>query len=696
MSDSAPLLEVSGLSVHLLAESGIVRAVDGVDLSVQPGEAVGLVGESGSGKSMTALTLMGLLPVNARIVAGSVRFQGRELVSLSEREWAAVRGSGMAMTFQDPATYLNPVLKVGDQVGEAVRAKDPGADLRARVPELLDMVRLPRTRDVAGLYPHELSGGMRQRVLLAIALAGRPRLLVADEPTTALDVTIQAQVLDLVGRLVQELGLSLILISHDFGVIARVCDRVCVMYAGRVVEDAPIGDIYAAPNHPYTQGLLAATLSVHHRRPTLAAMPGSVPDMTAPPSGCHFHPRCGQALERCSADDPPAFRRLGGQGRVQCWLRDPAREPLGPLEHAGPAEAASMDSSSMPGEPARTPLLRVRHLAKSFRRHSGVLFGKAEAAVAVDDVNLDVFEGETLALVGESGSGKSTLARIVLGLLKADRGSVVFDGAVIEGAGRALPLSLRRQLQMVFQDPLTSLNPRKTVYATLAQPLKLHGIAGKRSLAKRVAELLATVGLTPPGLYAGRYPHELSGGQRQRVALARALAPAPRLLVADEPVASLDVSVRAQVLNLMREARLASDVSYLFITHDLGVVRAIADRVAVMYLGRIVELGATEDVLRAPGHPYTQALLAATPEPDPALARRASASAISGEIPSSSRLPSGCRFHPRCPAAMPLCASVEPEMMAVGPGWAAACHLLSQTPPSPDPAPTEPPPAGRA
>jgi peptide/nickel transport system ATP-binding protein len=686
-----PLLSVTGLRVHLPSDRGLVRAIDGIDFSLERGEALGLVGESGSGKTMTALSIMRLLPPTARVLGGQIWFEGEDLLTLTEPEMGKVRGSQIGMTFQDPSTFLNPVMKIGEQVAEAVRQPGSPASIRQRVAEVLDMVRLPRSRDVAQLYPHELSGGMRQRVLLAIALAANPKLIIADEPTTALDVTIQAQVLDLIRGLQAELGVALILVSHDLGVIAEICSRVCVMYAGEIVEAAAVDELYENPQHPYSQGLLRSTISVHEKRRILTAMDGAVPDLTAPPDGCRFHPRCPRALQRCLVDAPPAIP-VGADDRsaARCWLHDPSTVassppleavaanpgPPGQPRAAGASAAYGLPASLPVEQDQRDPLLRLEGVRKYFHRRSGVLFGKTEITRAVEGINLEIAEGETLALVGESGSGKSTLGRLVLRLIELDQGEIHYRDVDVARANRQQLFNLRREIQMVFQDPFSSLNPRKTVYGTIAQPLELHHVVEKARIPGRVAELLTSVGLVPPSLYADRYPHELSGGQRQRVALARALAPLPKFVVADEPVASLDVSVRAQVLNLMREAREGFKITYLFITHDLGVVRSIADRVAVMYLGQLVEVGPTESIIQSPRHPYTRALLDSTPIANPKLARQRARVTISGEIPSASHPPPGCRFHPRCPVALPICTSLEPSLLPIDAEWSAACHLV--------------------
>jgi peptide/nickel transport system ATP-binding protein len=591
---SDPLLQVRDLAVSFDTDDGEVRAVDGVSLDVAPGEVLALVGESGSGKSVTALSTIGLLgSANAR-VRGSVRFDGAELIGASEAELTRVRGAELAMVFQDPLSSLNPVLRVADQIAEQIRAHEPVAksEARARAIELMRRVGIPQPETRADAFPHELSGGMRQRVMIAMALSCQPRILIADEPTTALDVTIQAQILDLIRELRGETGAGVLLITHDFGVVAELADRVAVMRAGRIVEQGGVEEIFASPQDPYTRALLAAI------------------------------PRL---------DDPLPAR-----------VARPAGEPV-----------LALDAVEV-GFPVRKGLLR-REVAR---------------VRAVDGVSLAVAPGETVGLVGESGSGKSTLARAAVRLIEPTGGAIGFAGRDITTAGRRELDPLRGELQIVFQDPYGSLNPRKKIRDVVALPLRLRGWS-KQAAAERVGELLERVGLEPE--HGDRWPHEFSGGQRQRIGIARALALSPRMVVLDEPVSALDVTVQAQIVELLAELQRDLGLAYLFVAHDLSVVRQVSDRVAVMYLGKLMEVAPVQRLYDHPVHPYTAALLAAVPIPDPTR-RRNPRQAPPGEPPSATDPPSGCVFRTRCPRATEVCGAQEPPLTAHADGHLAACH----------------------
>jgi len=600
-------LELKDLRTVLDAPEGTVRAVDGVDLEIAKGECFALVGESGCGKSMTALSILRLLPDVGRIAGGSVRLGEVDLLALPEAAMRAVRGKRVAMIFQEPATALNPVLTVGRQVAEVIeRHTDlPGAAVRRRTLELLQAVGIPEAERRMGEYAFQLSGGLRQRVMIAGALAVDPEVLIADEPTTALDVTIQAQILELLSKLQRERGMALLLITHDLGIVAHMADRVAVMYAGEIVEVAPREAFFRAPQHPYSQKLFAALPGGAQRAGPLAQSPGQVPALTSTFSGCRFTERCDHAFERCRREAPRLLALEPGQ-RVRCHLRE--------TERAAPrAPVAGVPNTRTAG--AARALLEVRDLEVHFPIRRGVLRRTVGHVKAVDGVTLAVPEGRTLALVGESGSGKTTVGKAILQLIRPTAGSVRYEGAELTRLARPALKRYRGAMQIVFQDPYASLNPRMRVADILAEGMRSLGVgASEADRWRRIDALLDQVGL--PAAAKGRYPHEFSGGQRQRIAIARALAVAPRLLVCDEPTSALDVSVQAQILNLLRDLQERLGLAYLFITHNLAVVEYLAHEVAVMTGGKIVEQGAAEQVLRAPRHDYTRALLAAVPKVD--------------------------------------------------------------------------------
>jgi len=654
-----PLLEVRGLTAELDTPAGIARAVDALDFDVRAGETMALLGESGCGKSMTANALMRLLPDVGYIAGGSVRLSGRELTALTEADMREARGRDMAMIFQEPGTSLNPVLTVMQQIGEVLSLHRGlrGAAARARALELLAAVGIPDAARRLDEYPFQFSGGMKQRVMIAMALAGEPKLLIADEPTTALDVTIQAQVLDLLAKLQREQGMALLLITHDLGVVARMAQQVGVMYAGQLIERAPRAAFFAQPAHPYSQ-LLFAALPDTARRGELATIRGSVPPLTTDFRGCRFAERCPQAWARCR-DEAPAWQTAGEGQQVRCHLYDPAeagRRAQHVAPSAGVAEAAPSGDAQ--------PLLSVRELKVHFPIRRGVLQRTVGHVRAVDGVSLDIRAGRTLALVGESGCGKTTAGKAVLRLIEPTAGSVTLGAQDVRAASGAALRELRAQMQMVFQDPYGSLNPRMRVGEIIAEGMSALKRAGSD---EAVRALLEQVGLRPD--MADRYPHEFSGGQRQRIAIARALAVQPRLIVCDEPTSALDVSVQAQILNLLRRLQHELGLAYLFITHNIAVVEHLAHDVAVMYLGRIVESGAVDRVLRAPRHPYTQALLSAVPRIDGAQQPQK----LAGDLPSPASPPSGCAFHPRCPRAQARCSTELPPLAGEDGRQAVAC-----------------------
>jgi peptide/nickel transport system ATP-binding protein len=632
-----------------------VLAVRGVSFDVADGETVGLVGESGSGKSVSVQAILQL--VTGARVTGTAWFEGADLLTMSPSAIQRVRGARVAMVFQDPLSSLHPQYTVGWQVVEAIGAHERigrGA-ARHRAIELLEEVGIPDPARRVDDYPHQFSGGMRQRVMLAMALALRPRLLIADEPTTALDVTVQAQLLDLLARLRQEHGTAVVLVTHDLGVVAQVADRVLTMYAGRIVESAPAAAVFATPHHPYTRGLLSCIPGAATRGAPLVPIGGQPPSMLRVPPGCAFAPRCPQVQPRCREAIPP-IRHVAADHRSECVLPvDTAT-----ARAAAPAGTTNGDLPAADDSAARAAddvLLRISGLIRHFSGRRTGLLGRAPLIRAVDGVDLEILRGETLGLVGESGSGKSTLARLAAGLLAPTAGTVEFDGADLASLGRKRLQALRRDVQVIFQDPYGSLNPRRRVGSIIADPLVVHGLP-KEALRHRVEELMELVGLNPE--HHNRFPAAFSGGQRQRIGVARALALEPRLLICDEPVSALDVSVQAQIINLLERLQGELDLTYLVVSHDLGVIEHIADRVAVMYLGRVVEVAATEDLFRSPRHPYTRALLDAVPVPDPADRRRLVL--VSGDVPSPISPPSGCRFHPRCRFAADDCTVEDPRL----------------------------------
>jgi oligopeptide/dipeptide ABC transporter ATP-binding protein len=666
-------LEVENLSTHIQLSRAVVHAVGNVDLKIDVGETLGLVGESGCGKSMLGLSVLGLLPNGGKIIGGSVKLGGRELVGLPDRELRKVRGNEVAMIFQDSLSSLNPTKTVGEQVAEPVRLHRGASRKEAgdRALEVLELVGLPRPRERLGNYPHQLSGGLRQRVMIAIALACEPKVLLADEPTTALDVTIQAQILRLLDDLEQRLGMATLLVTHDMGVVAGRTKRINVMYAGRIVETASTGEMFSAMRHPYTQALLGSIPRLtQDNRKALVSIPGLPPDLTNPPPGCRFAPRCPRATEQCRMQEPP-LSGASSEHLFACWhpVDGPAR-PDKVIVQAGSAAAAAS---------ANGHLLEITDAVREYPVTAGAVLQRRTGSVkAVSGVSLHVDAGEALGLVGESGCGKTTLGKLIVGIEKPDAGRITLDGREVFRLRGTTLRRARRDLQMMFQDPYASLDPRMRVQAILREPLVIQRVGSRRDQDQKIRQLLNEVGLPMNALE--RYPHEFSGGQRQRIALARVLMLEPKVIVADEPVSALDVSIRSQVLNLMKRLQAEHQRASVVISHDLAVVKYLADRIAVMYLGKVVELGTGEDIYRRPVHPYTEALIKTIPVPDPAAERAKTDLAIRGELPSPIDPPSGCRFRTRCPRAQALCAEQEPVLRRFGPTQQAACHFPLREP----------------
>ncbi len=654
------MLEVKNLRLGFIAGRKILAAVDDISFAIARGETFALLGESGCGKSVSAQGILRLLPSAGRVLGGSVRFAGEELLALPEAAMRVWRGGRMAMIFQEPATSLNPVLTVGRQIGEVLERHRAltGEPARQRMLELLRQVGIADPERRLDEYPFQLSGGMKQRVMISIALAGEPELLIADEPTTALDVTVQAQILDLLVGLQAERGMGMLLITHDLGVVARMAHRIGVMYAGELVEVAGREDFFGTPRHPYTQALFAALPEVSRRGRKLVTIPGQVPSLAAMPAGCRFADRCPQVMAICR-ELSPDWRPVADGHQVRCHWQGTATamavaEPAAVVEEGGAAA-----------------FLEVSELKVHFPIRKGILRRTVGHVRAVDGVSLTIPPGRTLALVGESGCGKTTVGKALLQLIEPGTGSVLLAGDELVGlSGRRLRAA-RRQMQMVFQDPFASLNPRLRVGEIIAEGMAALGLATEPAAqAAAVAALLQQVGLSAEA--AERFPHEFSGGQRQRVAIARALAVQPRLLICDEPTSALDVSVQAQILNLLKTLQAELGVAYLFITHNFAVVEYLAHEVAVMYLGRIVEQGRAEEVLGTPLHPYTRALLSAVPVPR--LGEGGQRIRLAGETPSPARPPVGCHFHPRCPKATDLCRQTYPETTAASATHRIACH----------------------
>jgi peptide/nickel transport system ATP-binding protein len=755
----APLLTIEGLRTEIKLRRGVVHAIDGVSLSVDAGECLGIVGESGSGKTMTALSIMRLLPGGGSVVGGQIVVDGVDVARLSESHMEDVRGNLIGMIFQDPLTSLNPTMTIGDQIAESVRlhrgaSKDAAL---SRAVEVLGLVGMPKPSERISNYPHQLSGGMRQRVMIAMALACEPKLLIADEPTTALDVTIQKQILELIDSLRQRLSMAVILVTHDLGVIAGRADRVAVMYAGRIVETAPTSVLFSSPRHPYTEALFEALperAADGKSIKRLYNIPGQPPDLTVPPPGCKFAPRCRYARDSCreqepgmtdldgshlfrcyypvgssaevhdpstpfvsvppempeapkpavqahevlpgeplpGAEEPAAGPEGSAPGEDGDWSVGPWHEPLDAAAGAAAAGAAAAGGGAVAaggvaavdrGAALAAPLLAISHLEKNFTVTAGaVLQRKVGQVSAVADVSFSIPAGSTFGLVGESGCGKTTVGRLIVGLEKPDSGSIVLGGRDLASLPGRERRRQARAVQLMFQDSYASMDPRMRVGTILREPLVIQRDGSRSAQTQRVTAMLSEVGL--PAAAAERYPHEFSGGQRQRLGLARALMLRPSLIVADEPVSALDVSIQAQILNLMLDLQSEYGLTYLFISHDLSVVRYMANAIGVMYLGKLVEVGPAEDVYAAPVHPYTRGLIDTVPVADPTKERAKETEGVRGELPSAVAPPSGCRFRTRCPRAQDLCAAEEPPLRPfTGEGHYAACHFPLREP-SPD------------
>ena len=668
---NTPLLQIKDLHTDIEIRNGVVRALSGVDLHVNPGETLGIVGESGSGKTMTALSLMGLLPQGGKVSSGSIILDGQDLTQLPLKEKRKLRGTKVGMIFQDPLTSLNPTMKIGLQVCEPLRVHEKLSkrEALARAVEILKRVGMPRPEVVINNYPHQLSGGMRQRVMIAMALVCKPRILIADEPTTALDVTTQMQILDLIDELRDEYKMGVILITHDLGVVAGHTDRVAVMYAGRIVETAPTKTLFTEPKHRYTSSLMAALPERALAAGTkLFSIPGAPPSLTNLPVGCRFAARCLWATDECRAGYPD----LSGDETHTFSCFHPVQEnDESPAVLQGKLDSTKAEeTASVVPQISHEVLLDVKEASREYESAGSGFFKREKGVVsAVDRVSITVKKGETYGLVGESGCGKSTVGRLIAGLEPPSGGAIELDGRDLATLKGRDAVRIHRDVQMMFQDSYAAMDPRMRIDQILAEPMSIQKTGNARQIAERIMEILEQVGLTEEIL--DRYPHEFSGGQLQRIGFARSLTLAPDLIVADEPVSALDVSVQAQVLNLMKDLQQELGLSYLFISHDLAVVQYMADRIGVMYLGRIVEEGPAHEVVQNPKHPYTKALIDSIPVPDPEFKHDESAIKLTGEPPSAVNPPEGCRFRPRCPFAGEEC-KVQP--MLTDETHRVACH----------------------
>lgn len=673
---NTPLLEVSGLTLGILNKKDEWQTVvDNLQLSIKPGEITALVGESGCGKSLTVRSLFGLLPPSCSILSGQVTFDGFSLAKIDEKRIRKYCMGKIGYVFQDPMTYLNPIMSVGAQIAEAMNGNSKSIkkpEIVKKIKELLSNLGIGDPARVIDSFPYQLSGGMRQRINIAMAIAREPKLLILDEPTTALDVTVQAQIVDLLKRMQRNTGISILFVTHDFGLVAELANTVYVMYSGQIIEKGPVESIFKSPAHPYTKGLIDCLLSVEDRKAELRIIPGEVLDPKLSINGCRFASRCPSKMTICEKKPPILNYKKDRYSR--CWrafkeFKSPAIDVLREQEYQKIDQLSQMENCRK-GKKA----IRLNDIVKTFPAKGGAFEGKEKLVMAINNVSLEISYGEFFALVGESGSGKTTLGRIIVGIDIPDKGEAYLSGqSTTEWAKsqRTRPLC-----QLIFQDPYSSLNPRKKIREYLIQPfVNFDHIYNNEDLTKLVTEILERVRLKPAHEYLSRYPHELSGGQRQRIGIARALAGKPLAIVADEPVASLDMSIRTQILGLMRELCDIEGLSILLISHDLAVVNSVADRIGVMYLGKLCEVAPAGTIISRAKHPYTQALISAVPIPDPLKTRKITL--LSGEPPSPVNLPSGCFFHPRCKFAKDICKNRDPICTEIEEGHYVFCHLYA-------------------
>lgn len=664
------VITIKNLHVHYVTEDEIYRAVNGLNLEILKGEVVGLVGETGAGKTTTALSIMQLVPDPPGIIVdGEIYYDRKNIIRNTEKENRMVRGNGISMIFQDPMTALNPIMTIGEQLEEVVETheKMPKQDIKKRVVDMLETVGINEER--YNDYPHQFSGGMKQRVVIAMALLCKPQLLIADEPTTALDVTIQAQILNMMQDLIKKFDMSMLLITHDLGVVAETCDKVCIMYAGEIVESGNVDDVFEQPKHPYTVGLFGSIPKIDEDVAELSPIKGSVSNSSELPDGCYFYPRCPYAKDICMKEKPEI---KGDKHMYRCHF-DISKFVL---NTGGDKETTSIDkinnienkseflNDNIPDITNEKPLLEVRNLKKYFPLVSGSLH-------AVDDVSFTIPRGKTLGIVGESGCGKSTLGRTVLRLHEPTAGSVLYNGMDITNFNNEEMRKLRQNLQIIFQDPYASLNPRMSVSQIIEEPLSIHKkFREKQAMEKKILELMSLVGLSRKAY--NNYPHEFDGGRRQRIVIARALAMNPEFIVCDEPVSALDVSVQAQILNLLMQLQKQIGLTYMFISHDLSVIKHISDEIGVMYLGQLIERAPKNKIFYKPLHPYTIALLSAIPSI--AVNKKTTKILLKGEIVSPINPKKGCRFESRCPFAIEICSKITPVLKSVACDHFVACH----------------------
>lgn len=661
------LLNINNLSVHFYTYVGVVKALEELNLNIFQREILGLVGETGCGKSVTARSILRLIPhPPAKIIKGKIFFEGKNLLELKEREMKNIRGKKISMIFQEPMSSLNPVFKIGEIISEVImfhQEKDKKEALKMAT-KILKEVNMAESS--INMYPYELSGGMRQRAMIALALSCKPDILIADEPTTALDVTIQAQILKLLKKLVIKRGISILLITHNLGVAAQICDRVAVMYAGTIVENATTKAVFKNPQHPYTSGLFNSIPRLDDNRKRLDIIKGDVPTLISPPSGCAFHPRCPKAISICSQKKPRAIE-IEPNHWVSCFV--PGKKNNQQISTAV-SNLPDMKKLQIISSQKEENVLKVCGLKKYFPLKQGIFLKEQKIIKAVDGINFSIKKGEIMGLVGESGCGKSTTAYLILQLISPTEGDILFKGKSLKLINNKELRKVRQKIQMCFQDPQASLDPRMTIKNIIGEPLKNYKIAHGEELREKVKSLLKEVGLNQEHL--NRYPHEFSGGQRQRIGLARALALDPDFLVLDEPTSALDVSVQAKILNFLLDLQEKRGLTYLFISHNLSVIKFVSQQIGVMYLGKIIELASKKDLFSSPLHPYTQILLDSIPVADLSYEIKD----FQGEVPNPIDLPHGCRFNPRCKWARPICREEEPILKEKSKGHFVACHLI--------------------
>lgn len=656
------LLQIKNLNVELYAKNQTLNTVSNVTIDIAQNEIVCLVGESGSGKTVTSMAIMRLIDFEGgAISSGEILFENRNLAKLSQQEMRSIRGNKIAMIFQDATNALDPLFPIGDQIIDVILQHKEVTKKKAYAISL-DLLRRVKIADPEvrmQQYPHEFSGGMLQRIMIAIALACEPKLLIADEPTTALDVTIQAQILALLKELRDELGMALLFITHDLGVTAEIADRVVVMYAGKIVEQGDVQTIFQSPRHPYTLGLIQSVSAYESKNELLYTIKGSMPALTDFPKGCRFAARCDFATDVCRREEPSEQQEK--YGSFSCW--NPISDEIIRVKNTENSELIDVTS--------RKPLLEARNVKKYFTMNKNSLKQKTSFVKAVDDISFTLYEGETFGLVGESGSGKTTLGRLLLQLEKPTDGEVLFEGENLFKANRKDLQKIKRNMQIVFQDPSGSMNPRWTLEKIIEEPLKVHTNLTRRERFIYIKETLELVGLNPA--WVTKYPHELSGGQKQRVSIARAIILKPKFILLDEAVSALDVSIQSQIINLLKNLQKELNITFLFIAHGLNTVRFLSDRVGVMYLGKLVEVGTAKEIFENPLHPYTKALIDANPIADPNVINEFVP--LVGEVPSPTNLPTGCRFHTRCTFATDRCKSEEPVLQQASENQTVACHF---------------------